>query len=193
MTMGCRSLTVKRTATGLGLFTLLSIRAGRRIIEYVGPVITTEEADRLGGKYLFAVDDERAIDGRARDNTARYINHSCRPNAEAFTSGRCVWIYSKRTIQAGEQITIDYGEEYINAHMKPSGCKCTVCIADTRPLMDVSFLISNAADGSVERGADAVSEQEPREHGGGEDGGGEDRQVPRRANVGLIHADHLAP
>jgi SET domain-containing protein len=133
--MGCRKLTVKRTATGLGLFTLLPVRAGRRIVEYVGPVITTEEADRLGGKYLFALDKERAIDGRARGNTARYINHSCRPNAEAFTHGRRVWIYSKRAIQAGEQLTIDYGEEYLNAHVRPSGCKCAVCAAGARPLI----------------------------------------------------------
>jgi SET domain-containing protein len=132
--MGCRSLAVKRTATGLGLFTLLPVRAGRRIIEYVGPVITTEEADRLGGKYLFAVDKKRAIDGRARSNTARYINHSCRPNAEAFTYGQRVWIYSKGDIRAGEQITIDYGEEYLNAHMKPAGCKCAVCAAGARPV-----------------------------------------------------------
>jgi uncharacterized protein len=60
--------------------------------------------------------------------------HSCRPDAEAFTYGRRVWIYSKGTIQAGEQITIDYGEEYLNAHMKPSGCKCAVCAAGARPV-----------------------------------------------------------
>ncbi|HEX8352773.1 MAG TPA: SET domain-containing protein [Pyrinomonadaceae bacterium] len=132
MTTANRSLVVKRTSTGLGLFTLLPVRAGGRIIEYVGPVITTEEADRLGGKYLFAVDEKRAIDGRARTNTARYINHSCRPNAEAFTTGRRVWIYAKRDIPAGEQITIDYGQDYLNAHMKASGCKCAVCVARKR-------------------------------------------------------------
>ena len=127
--MGSRSLAVKRTATGLGLFTLLPVRGGKRIIEYVGPLLTTEEADRLGGKYLFTVDKDRAIDGRARVNTARYINHSCRPNAEAFTYGRRVWIYSKQAIRAGEQITIDYGEEYLRAHIEPSGCKCAACAA----------------------------------------------------------------
>lgn len=72
---------------------------------------------------------KRAIDGRARSNTARYINHSCQPNTEAFTFGRRLWIYSKRAIRAGEQITIDYGEEYLNAHMKPADCTCAVCAA----------------------------------------------------------------
>jgi SET domain-containing protein len=135
MTRGYRSFAVKRTATGLGLFTLLSIRAGKRIIEYIGPLVTSEEAARLRGKYLFTVDERQVIDGSARSNTARYINHSCRPNAEAFTYGRRVWIYSKRTLQAGEQITIHYGEEYLNAHMKQVDCLCEVCAARRDPLI----------------------------------------------------------
>jgi SET domain-containing protein len=122
----CR-LTVKRTATGLGLFTLSPIRVGKRIIEYNGPVMMSEAAANRGGKYLFTVDEKLTIDGSARSNTARYINHSCQPNAEAFTYGRRVWIYSKQALQASEQITIHYGEEYLNTHMKQADCKCEVC------------------------------------------------------------------
>jgi SET domain-containing protein len=133
MTRDYRSLAVKRTATGLGLFTLLPIRAGKRIIEYLGPVLTSEEAARRGGKYLFSVNEKLTIDGSARSNTARYINHSCRPNAEAFTYGRRIWIYSKRALRAGEQITIHYGEEYLNTHMKYVACKCEVCAARRDP------------------------------------------------------------
>jgi SET domain-containing protein len=129
MNRGHRSLAVKRTATGLGLFTLQPIRAGKRIIEYIGPLMTTEEAAVRGGKYLFTVDERRVIDGSARSNTARYLNHSCRPNAEAFTYGRRVWIYSKEALQAGKQITIHYGEEYLDAHMKHVACQCEVCVA----------------------------------------------------------------
>lgn len=125
MNKGNRSLAVKRAATGLGLFTLQSIAADKRIIEYIGPVISAEEADRRGGKYLFELDEKRAIDGSARSNTARYINHSCRPNAKAFTSGRRIWIWSLRNIKAGEEITIDYGKEYLDAHIKQ--CKCRKC------------------------------------------------------------------
>lgn len=124
---GCRSFAVRRTATGLGLVTLLPIRAGRRVIEYVGPIVTTEVVERSRGKYFFSIDEDHAIDGSARSNLARYINHSCRPNAEAFIYGRRVWIYSKLALRAGEQITIDYGEEYVTAHMSQVGCKCEVC------------------------------------------------------------------
>lgn len=127
MRKGCRSFAVRRTATGLGLLTMLPIRAGRRVIEYVGPIVTTEVVERSRGKYFFKIDEGNAVDGSARSNVARYINHSCRPNAEAFIYGRRVWICSKRALRAGEQITIDYGKEYLAAHMSQAGCKCEVC------------------------------------------------------------------
>ena len=111
----------------MGLFTLRPIRAGKRIIEYVGPIVTNEVVERSRGKYFFRIDEHYAIDGRARSNAARYINHSCRPNAEAYIYGRRLWIYAKRAIQAGEQITLDYGKEYLNAHMSQLECKCEGC------------------------------------------------------------------
>lgn len=129
MNKGNRSLAVKRAATGLGLFTVQPIPANKRIIEYIGPVISAEEADKSRGKYLFELDEKRAIDGRARSNTARYINHSCRPNAKAYTSGRRIWIWSVRNIKAGEEITIDYGKEYLETHIKL--CKCPKCEKST--------------------------------------------------------------
>lgn len=120
-------LKVKRSSAGLGLFALRPIPAGRRIIEYLGRVISDEEADRKGGKYLFDLGGGLSLDGRARDNPARYVNHSCRPNAEAFVSGRKVWVWSKRAIAAGEEITIDYGPAYFDEHIRPKGCKCAAC------------------------------------------------------------------
>jgi len=124
---GSSSFAVRRSNTGLGLYTLRPIRAGKRIIEYVGLIVTNEVVERSRGKYFFRIDEDYAIDGKARSNAARYINHSCLPNAEAFIYGRKVWIYSKRAVSAGEQITIDYGEAYVHAHMNEAGCKCVVC------------------------------------------------------------------
>lgn len=120
-------LTVKRAFTGLGLYALEDIPAGRRIIEYLGPIVTAEEVARRRGRYFFEISEKFAIDGSPRSNTARYINHSCRPNAEAFITGRRVWVWSKKSIKAGEQITLDYGESYFNDYIKPKGCKCEKC------------------------------------------------------------------
>lgn len=118
---------VKRTNKGLGLFTLESIPAKEHVIEYTGPIIPAEERFRIGGKYLFKLDKNRAIDGRSRSNLARYINHSCRPNAIAFIEDEEIWIWSRREIQAGEEITINYGKEYFAQFIEPIGCKCEKC------------------------------------------------------------------
>ncbi|HEV7859903.1 MAG TPA: SET domain-containing protein [Pyrinomonadaceae bacterium] len=120
---------LKRTLTGLGLYTVQRIPKGRRIIEYIGPIIDREERDKKGGKYLFEIDEEWAIDGSARSNIARYINHACRPNAEAFVTGKRIWIWSRKAIEAGEEITINYGKEYVEEHIEPKGCKCKKCFA----------------------------------------------------------------
>ena len=129
MTRGKYKVAVRRTITGLGLFALQPIPAGKRLIEYTGPIITSEEVDKRRGKYFFEINEKFAIDGSPRSNTARYINHSCRPNAEAIVSGRRVWIWSKRAIKAGEEITYHYGREYFDDHIRPVGCKCKKCLA----------------------------------------------------------------
>lgn len=120
-------LRVRRSATGLGLFTLRDIPAGKRIVEYVGEIIPDEEAGRRGGKYLFDLGDGRSIDGRSRSNIARYVNHSCRPNAIAYISRSRVWVWSRRRIKAGEEITINYGPSYFDEHIRPKGCRCPSC------------------------------------------------------------------
>lgn len=122
-----KKVAVRRSVTGLGLFAVEPIAAGVRIIEYIGPILTYVEADRKGGKYLLTMDEKYVIDGSPRTNTARYINHSCRPNARAYTSGVRVWIWSLRSIKAGEEITMNYGKEYFDDHIKPKGCKCRKC------------------------------------------------------------------
>lgn len=120
---------VKRAATGLGLFTLQPIPAGRRIIEFVGKIITGEEAEVKGGKYLFEINEKWYIDGNARTNLGRYLNHSCRPNAVAYISRKRVWIWSKRAIRAGEEITFNYGKTFVKEYLPAQGlnCRCEKC------------------------------------------------------------------
>ena len=129
MNKGKARYAIKRTATGLGFFALEPIPAATRIAEYTGPLVSNEEVEkRKTGKYFFGVNTKWSIDGTPRSNIARYINHSCRPNAEAIISGRRVWIWSKRRIKAGEEIAYDYGKEYFDEHLKPVGCKCARCV-----------------------------------------------------------------
>jgi SET domain-containing protein len=133
MTKNKRSYVIKRTAHGLGLFTLEPIPARKRLIEYTGPLISNEEVDkRPNGKYFFGVNSKWSIDGTPRSNLARYINHSCRPNSEAIVSGQRVWIWSKRAIKAGEELSYNYGKDYFDIHIKPNGCKCLKCTEPRR-------------------------------------------------------------
>ena len=118
---------VRRTNTGLGLFALQPIAKGTRIIEYTGPLIPNEEVDKRRGRYFFGVNTKWTIDGSPRSNVARYINHSCKPNAEALISGRRVWIWSRKKIKAGEEIAYDYGKEYFDDIIRPMGCRCEKC------------------------------------------------------------------
>jgi SET domain-containing protein len=123
---------VKRSKTGLGLFAAQPIPVNKRIIEYQVTILTNEESEEVGGKYLFTLDENRVIEGSSRSNLARYINHSCEPNARERPTRNRIWIWSLREIQAGEEITIDYGEEYFDAYIKQKGCKCETCSSQSQ-------------------------------------------------------------
>lgn len=121
-------LKVKRGRSGLGLFTTQSIRKNTYIIDYIGELLTADQADERGGQYLFELNSRWTIDGRTRKNLARYINHSCRPNCETDVKGKRIIVTAKRSIQAGEELTYDYGKSFWNDYIKPKGCKCEKCM-----------------------------------------------------------------
>ncbi len=124
-----RNLKAKKSATGLGLYTLDPVNKGEFIIEYVGKILNRKESNEKGGKYLFETSYNRFIDGTTRENIARYINHSCRPNCEIEVRSGRVLVFSKRKINAGEELNYDYGKEYFNEFIKPFGCKCGKCLS----------------------------------------------------------------
>jgi hypothetical protein len=122
---------IGRSRTGLGLFATKPIKKGTRIIRYFGPLLDTqkEEDDAVENKYLFELSNRWTIDGSVRENVARYINHSCRPNAESDVKPRKrkVFIRAIKNIEPGEEINYDYGTDYFKAYLKPIGCKCNAC------------------------------------------------------------------
>ena len=129
--MAARSVRVGRSATGLGLFAARPLAKKDYIVTYRGKRIPTAEAQRrerrFGAKYMFEVNRRWTIDGSSRRNLGRYLNHSCDPNAEAvLRAGKIVFV-ALRAIAPGEEITLDYGEEYFELYIKPLGCRCAVC------------------------------------------------------------------
>ncbi len=129
--MTASSTRVGRSATGLGLFATKPIKRGGTIATYRGRRIATAEAARRearGARYMFEVNSRWTIDGSPRWNRARYINHSCRPNAEAVGRKGGIVIVASRPIEPGEEITYDYGREYLDYFFK-TGCRCPACRA----------------------------------------------------------------
>jgi uncharacterized protein len=124
-----KKVQVKRSRAGLGLFAAAPFAKGELVIEYTGEVISEAEANRRGGKYLFELNDHWTIDGTKRDNLARYINHSCHPNCypELNEDESKVFIFAKRKIAPGEELTYHYGTDYFTRVIKPLGCLCKKC------------------------------------------------------------------
>jgi hypothetical protein len=79
---------------GWGLFVKTPISKGEMLIEYQGWVVRQSIADRLmerytragvpgatDGSYIFRIDDATQVDATVAGNMARFMNHSCAPNA----------------------------------------------------------------------------------------------------------------
>jgi len=118
---------VGRARTGLGVFATEPIRKGKYIVEYTGPLLSNKKCEDIENKYLFEVNARWTIDGSPRSNVARYINHSCRPNADPMIRDWRIWIKAIRNIAPGDEITYDYGKDHFNAYIKPHGCRCDKC------------------------------------------------------------------
>jgi SET domain-containing protein len=129
--MTSSSTRVGRSATGLGLFATKPIKRGGTIATYRGRRISTTEAERRearGARYMFTINSRWSIDGSPRWNRARYINHSCRPNANPVGRNGGIVIVASRPIEPGEEITFDYGREYLDYFFK-NDCRCAACRA----------------------------------------------------------------
>ncbi len=122
-------LKIKRSSAGLGLFAGEAIPKGACVIEYTGRELAKGEEYTVKSKYLFEVTKTKTIDGSPRWNTARYINHSCKPNCEPEIHRARVYIRAKRAIKPGEELCYNYGPEYFKDFIEPHGCRCEKCAA----------------------------------------------------------------
>jgi SET domain-containing protein len=99
---------------GKGVFAKRRIPWGTRVIEYTGarvPVtalltdVTSVAATHV---YVFRLSASTAIDGARGGSDARFINHSCDPNCEAYIFDDRVYIYAVQDIARGDELTLDY-------------------------------------------------------------------------------------
>ncbi|KAM4745583.1 histone-lysine N-methyltransferase EHMT1a isoform 2-T2 [Anableps anableps] len=127
----------KTEKMGWGVRTVQDIPQGTFVCEYVGEIISNAEADkRENDSFLFTLDNKvgepYCIDARLYGNIGRFINHLCEPNLIAvrvFTMHQDqrfprIAFFSSRPIKAGEQIGIDYGDNYWRVKSKYFSCLC---------------------------------------------------------------------
>jgi hypothetical protein len=111
---------------GRGLFAARALAAGERVLEYTGERVGKAESRRRQrarrAVWIFELNRRHDLDGHARGNPARFINHSCAPNCEVMAERGRVWIYAAREIAAGEELTFDYG--YRLAAFLGHPCRC---------------------------------------------------------------------
>jgi SET domain-containing protein len=115
---------------GQGLFAEQEIKQGTKIIRYIGQKITQAESERrlaAGNVYIIGLDERYAIDGDTPKNTARYINHSCEPNCHTEQFGNTIWIMAIKDIQAGEELTYNYGYGIDEEPLEPCHCGAKNC------------------------------------------------------------------
>lgn len=113
---------------GWGVRAVNAIAKGAYVCEYVGEVITYDEAEARGKVYraeakshLFDldfhhVDNEFTVDATRFGNVARFLNHSCDPNLGVWAVwGDCIDIklpqicfFALRPINENEELTFDY-------------------------------------------------------------------------------------
>jgi SET domain-containing protein len=112
-----KRFTVRKSPVhGRGVFALRPLRAGEILVEYKGKRIRWRQAVRAhlaegvsGHTFFFGLSDGKVIDGAQGGNSARWLNHACDANCEAFEVDGRVYIEVARDVGRGEELFIDYG------------------------------------------------------------------------------------
>jgi len=119
---------------GRGLFTLVPIARGKRVIALEGKLLTTTE---LTDDLLAIQVDHGLWLCSPGDSTDDFINHSCDPNT-GFTTGETI-LFALRDIAAGEELSWDYSTSLSEAGWSLD-CQCgsTKCRELVKPWGELS-------------------------------------------------------
>jgi SET domain-containing protein len=109
---------------GRGCFATVRFPRGKRIAEYTGERISNAEAERRAARRILricGIDDQWSLDGSRGGNGTHYLNHSCSPNSFTRLLHGHLIFFALRDIEAGEEITVDYGD---TLHPDTKKCIC---------------------------------------------------------------------
>ena len=115
---------------GQGAFAAEAIPPRLKIGEIRGESLSVQQAriraTRSERIMIVEVSPRKAIDFSRSTDPMRYTNHSCRPNARLVIRDGRVEFYARRAIEAGEEITVDYGDTHHEGRL-PCRCGATGC------------------------------------------------------------------
>lgn len=158
--LGLRYRTVvgRSSVHGWGVYPVVEIPKNVLVGEYLGELITQEEAERRGRVYdelqysfLFNITQNYAIDSTRMGSKLKYCNHSSEPNCEPrlmrVGGDVRVGIYSKRLIKAFEELFFDYGYGKTGpdwANTSASKIKQLPTGSNDKPVSDVYNVVEDA-------------------------------------------------
>jgi len=114
---------------GKGIFISTKVPKDNKLLEIKGVVIDGDECERREEEednvYIFWNGDDCYID-TSMTKKIRYINHDCDFNCDVVENGRGgLMLIAYHTIEAGEELTIDYGYDDIYEN-----CECKSCLVE---------------------------------------------------------------
>ena len=116
----CRSV-----ADGLGVFALRTIKTGRRLLEFTGPILNRQSLDMaleysdVDGYLQISAHSYMGPSGGLDD----FVNHSCDPNCGLLFLKSRIVLTAIRPINPGEELTFDYASTQ-NAYPHRFLCSC---------------------------------------------------------------------
>lgn len=115
--------TIKKSSipnSGKGAWTNVDIPKGTNIGYYKGKKLSLQQYNNLKNEdYVWELSSPKGpfyVDGRvkSKSNWLRYVNHKpgSKANLEPYQYGGKMWYRARKNIKEGDELFIDYGDEY---------------------------------------------------------------------------------
>ncbi|XP_064604086.1 histone-lysine N-methyltransferase NSD2-like isoform X2 [Liolophura sinensis] len=135
-----KSTPFRTAGRGWGLKTLVDIKKGQFVNEYVGELVDEEECRRrivkaheenITNFYMLTIDKNRIIDAGPKGNLSRFMNHSCQPNLETqkwTINGEVrVGLFAAQDIPAESELTFNYNLDCLGNEKTVCACGAPIC------------------------------------------------------------------